>query len=180
MICSCCARQAAHHQRLQQGVPQYKKLLPCAATCLWRPLLSTKAAAGKEASLQSRTPGGPILQVEVYRNRFVVAFTAASLLLLDWTSDQLCELPWQRTSCERFCFDYGEVRPDQLWLQQCLVCSSLGGVQGLLVTLSQDPDSLPFLLHPHDVASMSAGTEQIHTWCCSGAESAYNMSQGSM
>ena len=30
-------------------------------------------------------------------------------MLLDWTSNQICELPWQRTGCERFCFDYGEV-----------------------------------------------------------------------
>ena len=38
-----------------------------------------------------------------------MGFTADSLLLLDWTSNQTCELLWQRTGCERFCFDYGEV-----------------------------------------------------------------------
>ena len=38
-----------------------------------------------------------------------MSFTADSLLLLDWALDQACELPWQRTGCERFCFDYGEV-----------------------------------------------------------------------
>ncbi|KAK9806680.1 hypothetical protein WJX73_007433 [Symbiochloris irregularis] len=48
----------------------------------------------------------PIHWLEVFRGRYVVAFTASALLLLDWDTGASSHVPWKRAGDECFCLDW--------------------------------------------------------------------------
>lgn len=69
---------------------------------------AVRVAPGKPLPL-ALPVGSAIQWLEIFRGRFVVAFTAGALLLLDTQTRAASRLPWKRAGDERFCMEWPQV-----------------------------------------------------------------------
>lgn len=87
--------------------------------------MSSGGRAGSKHDLV--VPNGmPIQWLEIFRGRFVVAFTASALLLLDSDTGASSHVPWRRAGDERFCMDWPLVSSRrQAWPRNVPACACL-------------------------------------------------------